>query len=263
MNSVSNYIDYCLAHERYAFSWQQVAYAVPKTEIALRSEILRLTQKKLLLGLRKDFYLILPPRYRAMELLPIELYADILFKELDKPYYLGLFTAAARHGAAHQQVQKSYVVTSGANIRDIAKGNIEISIFNNSVWPKQNIQLHKGDAGVFKVSSPALTAVDLVHYQNKLGGLNRIASTLEELVEAITPQDLKKLLTWYPRISTIQRLGYLMEQLEAETELIELLKNHLKQHTFYPILLKPSTKSKDYHTGNFWQIAPNVELELD
>ncbi|MCD4696723.1 MAG: type IV toxin-antitoxin system AbiEi family antitoxin [Bacteroidales bacterium] len=43
---------------------------------------------------------------------------------------------------------------------------------------------------MFKISSPALTAVDLIHYQTKLGGLNRMLAILEELSEEINENDL-------------------------------------------------------------------------
>ncbi|MFT6441418.1 MAG: hypothetical protein ACJASM_000955 [Salibacteraceae bacterium] len=41
------------------------------------------------------------------------------------------------------------------------------------------------DASIFKISSPTLTALDLIHHQTKLIELNRILAIFEELAEVI------------------------------------------------------------------------------
>ncbi len=97
----------------------------------------------------------------------------------------------------------------------------------------------KSDAGIFKISSPALTAVDLIHHQTKLGGLNRMLAILEELIETINKNDIAELLTWYSHKSTLQRFGFLLEELEADENLSEQIMKHLQQLKFFPVLLSP------------------------
>jgi hypothetical protein len=41
-------------------------------------------------------------------MLPVYLFADDLMKSLKKNYYLGLYSAAAIHGAGHQQPMESH-----------------------------------------------------------------------------------------------------------------------------------------------------------
>lgn len=224
---------------------------------------MRLSRKKEVLTLRQGFYLILPPRYKAFGKLPLELYAEKLFKFLGKPYYIAFFSAAAFHGASHQQVQQSYLMTQIPNLRDIKKGNIYLSISATSKWPTGNIQQRKSDSGIFNISSPALTAIDLIHYQSKMGGLNRILAILEELAEAITPEDIQELLHWYPHTSSIQRLGFLLEELGAVQSLTSHLEGSLKNRNYFPVLLSPEKDSKPGRVNNIWKVDVNIELESD
>lgn len=67
----------------------------------------------------------------------------------------------------------------------------------------------KSDAGIFKISSPALTIVYLIYHQTKLSRINKMLATIEELTEELTEHDLSNLLSWYPNKSTLQRFGFL------------------------------------------------------
>lgn len=263
MSGVSEYIVKLLGYEQYAFSWEELKTSTAKTDTALQNELARLVKKRELISLRAGFYLILSPRYRSYNKLPVELYVERLFKYLKKPYYLAFYSAAAFHGASHQQVQMDYLITRVPNIRHIKKGVIHLNIFATSTWPVKNVIQKKSDAGYFNVSSPVLTAMDLIHYQSKLGGLNRMLAIIEELAEEIKTDDVKDLLTWYPHVSTIQRLGYLLDQVKADHSVIELLQDYLNKHRHFPVLLSPQKNKKAGGTGNPWKVDVNVELESD
>jgi hypothetical protein len=43
-------------------------------------------------------------------MLPINLFIDDMMKSLNKRYYVGLISAAALHGAAHQKPMEYYVI---------------------------------------------------------------------------------------------------------------------------------------------------------
>ncbi|MCC5918873.1 MAG: type IV toxin-antitoxin system AbiEi family antitoxin [Cryomorphaceae bacterium] len=260
---IVDFVENCLTYEQYAFTWDELKATIPKTDIALRHELMRLAEKKEILTLRQGFYLILPPRYKAFGKLPLELYVEKLFKFLDKPYYVAFFSAAAFHGASHQQVQQSYLMTKVPNLRNIKKGNIYLNISTSSNWPVKNIQQKKSDAGLFNISSPALTAIDLIHYQSKMGGLNRVLAILEELAESITPGDIKDLLQWYPHISSIQRLGFLFEELQTDKILLAPFQVYLSEKKFFPVLLSPDKDKKPGKANNLWKIDKNIELESD
>jgi len=261
--SISEYIHQLQTFEEYAFSWTELLNNCNKTETSLKRELSRLVDKKEIINLRKEFYLIIPPRYSKQGQIPIQLYIEKLFKTLDRNYYLGFYSAAKFHGASHLQAQQEYVMIENPKLGDIKKIETHLRFFTSARWPANNIIKKKSDAGIFKISSPALTAVDLIRHQNKLGGLNRMLAILEELFEEITTADLSELLSWYSHKSTMQRFGFLLEELTAEKDLIRLLSNHLSTTKYYPVLLTPKSKQKAGSVHNDWKVDVNIKLESD
>ncbi len=261
--TISNYIKQLQTYEEYAFSWNELLENCNKTDISLKRELSRLVEKKEIINLRKGFYLIIPPRYSKQEQLPIQLYIDKLFKNLERNYYLGFYSAAKFHGASHQQVQRDYIMINTPSLSKIKKKSIDISFLTTSNWPKENILQKKSDAGIFKISSPALTMVDLIHHQTKLGGLNRMLAILEELTEELTDNDITELLTWYPHKSTLQRFGFLLEELQVNENLTRQIKEHLKLSKFFPVLLSPKSNQKPGAIYNTWKVDVNIKLESD
>jgi predicted transcriptional regulator of viral defense system len=154
-------------------------------------------------------------------------------------------------------------MTEKPKLNDIVKLALDIRFFTTAKWPNKNILDKKSDAGIFKISSPALTAVDLIHHQTKLGGLNRMLAILEELAEEINQNDIAELLTWYPHKSTLQRFGFLLEELEADQSLSEQIMDQLKKLKFFPVLLSPKSNQKPGAVDNRWKVDVNVKLEND
>ena len=261
--TVSEYIRQLQSFEEYSFSLEEVTTNSSKAAVAVKREISRLTEKKEILSLRKGFYLIIPPRYSSSEKLPIQLYADKLFKYLDRKYYVGLFSAAKIHGASHQQSQRDYFIIEIPKLIDIKKKSFDIQFLTTGNWPKNNIEIKKSDAGEYKVSSPALTFIDLIHHHTKIGGLNRMLASLEELTEEINEADIKELTSWYSHKSSLQRAGFLLEELIGENTFADIIYEELKQQPYYPVLLSPKKNQKPGSANNRWKIDVNLKLESD
>lgn len=261
--TITDYIRKLLSEEEYSFSLDEIRGAIGKTEIPLKKELERLSEKGEIVNLRKGFYLVITPRYSSAKKLPIQLYCEKLFKYLNRNYYVGLFSAAKFHGASHQQVQRDYLITEKPKFNDISKNTIDIRFFTTTNWSDKNIQQKKSDAGIFKISSPALTIIDLIHHQTKLGGINRMLATIEELIEELTKSDLADLLSWYPNRSALQRFGFLLEELGMEKEFQEMIYSKLKEKNFFPVLLSPKSKEKPGAVDNRWKVDVNVKLESD
>jgi predicted transcriptional regulator of viral defense system len=261
--NAKEYIKYLLSIESYSFSVDEISKATDGTANSLKFELHRLSEKGEVINLRKGFYLIITPRYSTSKKIPIQLYCEKLFKYLNRSYYIGLFSAAKIHGASHQQVQRDYLITDQPKFNDISKNTIDIRFFTTRNWPDKNIQLKKSDAGIYKISSPALTIVDLIHHQTKLGGINRMLACIEELAEELTRADMEELLEWYPNKSTLQRFGFLLEELEINENSQELIYANLKSSKFFPVLLSPKPKEKAGAVDNRWKIDINVKLESD
>jgi len=261
--TVAKYIKLLLSHEEYSFSLDELIQHIDKPETSIKGELSRLIEKNEIVNLRKGFYLIITPRYSSAQKLPIQLYCEKLFKYLDRNYYLGLYSAAKFHGASHQQVHRDYIITEKPKMNDISKSTIDIRFFTMTNWIDKNIQLKKSDAGLFKVSSPALTIVDLIHHQTKLGGINRMLAVIEELSEELIESDIIELLTWYPGKSSLQRFGFLLEELGVNEEMQELIFLNLQTNNFFPVLLSPKSNEKPGAVSNRWKVAVNIKLEND
>lgn len=261
--TVANYIKKLLSYEEYSFSLNELIENIHKSETSIKSELSRLIAKKEIVSLRKGFYLIITPRYSSAQKLPIQLYCEKLFNYLDRNYYVALFSASKFHGASHQQLQRDYVITEKPKFNDISKNTIDIRFFTTSNWSNKNIQIKQADAGIYKVSSPALTIVDLIHYQTKLGGINRMLSVIEELSEEIDESDLIELLSWYPNKSALQRFGFLLEEQGIKEEFQQLIFMRFKTTDFFPVLLSPKSNEKPGAVNNRWKVAVNIKLESD
>lgn len=260
---IADYIRTLQSYEIYAFSNEDVMKNCIAPETTLKTEFVRLRKKKQIQNLRKGFYVIIPAKYQNVSKIPVQLYIEKLFNYIQKDYYLGLYSAAALHGASHQQIQQDYIICSPPAMRDIEKGSFTMKFFQTSHWPQKNIIQKKSDAGLFNVSSPALTLADLLHFQNKLGGINRMLAIIEELAEILQLEDMNELITWYPHVNTFQRMGYLLEQFDVNEEILKTIQKHLDLQKVYPMLLSPTKNEKPGSANNRWKIDVNITLEND
>lgn len=119
-----------------------------------------------------------------------------------------------------------------------------------------------------KISSPELTAIDLLKYSNRSGGLNHIATVLSELVESIDPKKLIALFYKLREDVWFQRLGYLLEHIEPMNETInEQVINAIteclvpRQMRYVP--LAPEISSKGFPRSRKWRIIENTDVEGD
>lgn len=88
-------------------------------------------------------------------------------------------------------------------------------------------------------------------------------STIEELLEEVTPNDLEDLLSWYGNKASLQRLGFLLDQIDQENSLSNLIFQHLEKQKIHPILLKPTNKQRPGSVDNKWKVDTNLQLEND
>ena len=88
--------------------------------------------------------------------------------------------------------------------------------------------------------------------------LNNHQNTREE----ISGPDLSKLLAWHPHRSTLQRLGFLSGEIQADHTLTDQLFDHLKINAFYLVVLSPKKGKKEGTTGNQWKVDVNLKSLL-
>ncbi|MEI9912620.1 MAG: type IV toxin-antitoxin system AbiEi family antitoxin [Bacteroidota bacterium] len=110
-NYLEDYLNKIRSQGRYAFTWIELKDQFDISDKALNQTLYRLKIKKKIAQIRKGFYAIITPEYSRQGMLPVNLFIDDLMKSLNKRYYVGLISAAALHGAAHQQPMEFFVIT--------------------------------------------------------------------------------------------------------------------------------------------------------
>jgi len=188
----------------------------------------RQQRRKALLNPRHGFYVVVPPQFLSWGPPPPAWYLDDLMKHEGHPYYVGLLKAAELHGATHQAVMAFQVVTD-KRMPNIRAGRSIISfVYRKDMASVANALIdQKTDTGRMKISSPELTALDLLRYAHVAGTLDSIATVLRDLAPKLRPRELTKLAPAFER-AVIQRLGYLLDYLK-QPEGAAALHAHLQQ----------------------------------
>lgn len=258
------FIDELRADGKYSFTIDVLRERFSLSDEAFKKSLQRLKRQNAVAMVRKEFYVIVPPEYRAKGIIPTSLFVNDLMKFLNRDYYVGLLNAAALHGAAHQQPQSFSIITEGVPLRKIHNSKVNINFSIKKTWNKKDIVKNKVDTGYMNISSPELTALDLVNYYDEVGGFNRVATVLAELSESIHDNKLVESAKHYDQVVVVQRLGYLLEFVLEEKELSNSLYNYLDSIAFYPTLIRPQRKRPEsMATRNRWKIVTNIEVEAE
>lgn len=261
-----NWINEQIPFGKYTFSREQLSQGFPdNSPDSLKLSLNRLSKKGKILSVHKDFYVIVSPEYSSRGILPPALFIDGLMKFLNRPYYVGLLNAAAFYGAAHQSPQETFVFTTFPSMRSTKKKGILINYISKTTVASKYLEDKKTETGMLKVSSPELTAIDVVQYQKRIGGLNRTASILEELAEAIRLDKITAEFLAENQVSVVQRLGFLFENVIGENEIAEKIYESAKeaQLNFFPVALNSAKKTSGFSGGNRWKVVENTKIELD
>jgi predicted transcriptional regulator of viral defense system len=186
-------------------------------------------------------------------------------KFIEKPYYVGLLNAAAFYGAAHQQPQEFYVFTDFPVLRPTKKKGIKINYISKKVIPQSLLEKRKTETGYLTISSPELTAADLVQFEKRIGGLSRAATVLNELSEVMKPEEIKQGFFKEIPVATIQRLGYLLDKVLDQQTIADFLleQSQTNNLSFFRIPLKTSSGTKGFSSDDKWKVIVNTEIEID
>ncbi len=234
-------------------------------EQIISNELFRLSSQKIIQPVYRGFYVIMPPHYAAKGIIPPIYYVNQLMAYLHKPYYISLLSAAELLGAAHQRPQKFSITTIFPKTTvSTSKNNLLIWSYRREV--PQNLLLSKNsETDIVYYSNAELTAIDLVQYEQYIGGLSRAATVLEELAEQTDfSKDVEKLFA-ITSIPTIQRLGYILDEVLQEkaqaNNLYEQLRTYTKTIRF--VLLSIRHKELLTDKNDRWKINVNATIEID
>ncbi len=251
---------------RYIFTKEDVlALQLPISEQAIQNSLNRLTERGVIMSPWQNFYVAIPTEYKLKGIMPPTFYIDRLMKFLGRDYYVSLLTAAAMNGAAHQHPMVFQVTVNGKPIRSGIKNGTQLVFTLRQDLPLEFTQQLKTQTGYMNVSGPELTALDIVAEEKKIGGLSRAAEVLVELSENTSWDESKLPLLSHYSSNTLQRLGYLLELIEAQqqaNDLFALVKKTGK--TLRKTSLKQEVPvDEGMPVNKRWKIIENYKLEID
>ncbi len=265
-DSLQHWVDQQMIRGKYIFTKEEVlAQGLSQTEESLRTALSRLVRKGMIVSPWQNFYVAVPTEYRLRGEVPPSFYIDRLMKHLGRDYYVSLLSAAALNGAGHQRAMVFQVTVNGAPIRSGIKNGVRLDFTLRNPFPVTYLKQVKTQMGFMNVSSPELTALDLVLNEEKVGGLSRVAEVLMELAENMHFDKKDADLLAFFNAPVIQRLGYLLDLIEEQELADSLLMLAQKQNKlFRKIRLKQSKPHTDEMAiDSRWKVIVNQKIETD
>ncbi len=230
------------------------------SDAAARQALSRLAAKGLIASPARGFYVIVPPGYKRVGCLPGDHFISDLMELRGIPYYVGLLSAAEHHGATHQRPQELQVVLK-KNRPKIVCGGVRVVFVARRNFNAVPTETYNNPYSTTLVSTVEATAIDLVGYVNRSGGLDNVVTVLTELSELIVPRKLVAASKSAP-ILWSQRLGYLLEQVGAGDK-ARLLKKHVRRHARNLTKLMPSNDVEGAHQSDDWKLWVNARMEAE
>lgn len=263
MNDMKNYKDFInLIRSKggYVFSKEEALKQMDTHEGSLKVTLARNIKLGNLVYLGQGLYTIIPPEYKSMGAPPPEWYIDDLMKAHGCHYYVGLLSAAALHGAAHQAPQLFQVICD-KKILPTLIGKSRIHFYYARSIPEIPYQKRNTPTGTINVSTPEGTAFDLIKYMRQSGHLNHVSTVLSELGESIKAQSLKNAALHYSLFYS-QRLGYMLDELGHEDK-TATLNRFVNKNSLRYITLRSDGPVGDFPKNEKWHVIVNEELEPD
>lgn len=259
--SLGTWIDSLQMHGRYSFLRGEANRDSGLSSEAASKALRRAVKTGRLAQPKEYFFVIVPLEYRATGAPPVSWFIHDLMAAMQIPYYVGLLSAAALHGASHHQPQVFQVLTD-RSVRAITVGRTRIDFFASKYITQAKIIEMKTPTGSMRVSSRETTAVDLVRFVKAAGHLDHVASVIAELAPALNPKRLVRALNVVNDIPNAQRLGYLLDLLR-QRQLSEPVHDWIERQVqrFQP--LRPGLPVDAAQQNQRWHLWINAPVEVE
>lgn len=245
---------------RYVFSRADAERATDASNAAIKMTLYRLKKNGAIVGPRRDFFVVVPREYRTAGSPPASWFIDDLMRHQGRGYYVALLSAAALHGAGHQQPMAFQVITDAVE-RGVKVGRVRIEFHSSNLIENAATELVQTETGTMVVSTPETTAFDIVRFPAACGAWNNVATVLAELAEKL---EADKLAAGASRVarSDVQRLGWLLELVE-ENSLADALARSLEGRRLLPTPLTRTRDTADAPLDPRWRVLVNDQVEPD
>jgi len=248
------------------FSLEEARAAFP----ALSSNVLTMSLSRyraqgIIQAVHKGFFVVIPPQYALQKRVPDAYYISQLMNHLGKPYYISLLSAASLWGASHQAVMVTHLMTRLPQSSTSSRKNNTLRWFYRREISSEFLVSKNGETAPIAYSNAELTAVDLVHWAKKIGGMSAVATVLAELRESTNFANAAAGVFKTADVSDIQRLGYLYEVVLGDRAQSETIYSEMKKlsSVLRNVPLVPGSKDTAFRRDARWHIDVNTEVEVD
>ncbi|MCE2928080.1 MAG: type IV toxin-antitoxin system AbiEi family antitoxin [Candidatus Caenarcaniphilales bacterium] len=270
MTTLDDYMKKLRSEGKACFTKEEALKDLGISNVNLNARIQRAKNKGALISPSRNFYVIVVPEDLSQGAPhPADL-TIMLMRHLKINYYCCLLSAAQQYGAAHQRPMIFQVMVS-KRMKKLRFGSVGINfIYKKSLEGLPTLEIAKRE-GYLKVSSPELTAMDLILYTCKSAGLGNVATVLYELIDSISGDKLIELAKHTSGKGWVQRLGYILEQLDSDDEkkakhkarVIAKLAKYLDEQDISYLRLTSEIGVKGCSRNSKWKIIENTTIESD
>ncbi|MHB1241479.1 MAG: type IV toxin-antitoxin system AbiEi family antitoxin [Gammaproteobacteria bacterium] len=183
---------------------------------------------------------------------------EAYFRLRGQAYYLGLLSAAAKHGSSQQAVQVVQVITEKP-MRPITLSRVRLEFHVKVGLHRTPLAEIRGLPAALAISSAAATALDLTTFSKSVGGMARAVEVIAGLLPAIDAAGLRQALAVEPMVTAKQRMGYIFDILGAET-LANIVHQSLPRRTVR-IPLQPAHPATGSPLSTRWNVVDNLGLK--
>jgi predicted transcriptional regulator of viral defense system len=258
--SLDSWVNPLQSRGKYTFL-RQDALAFGFSPESVKKALQRLRRRGRIAKVKNYFYVIVPLEYAHAGSPPPAWFIDGLMEAMGRPYYVGLLSAAAMHGAAHHAPQEFQVVTDRF-VRPLVVARSKIHFFASKYTPHAATTSVKTPTGSMRISTPETTAVDLVRFARAAGQMDHVATVIADLAPTLDARKLLAAVKVVRDVPNAQRLGYILDQVGARP-LTGPLKNWIDRQSSHPVPLRSQQRNRDGAPDRRWRVLVDRSLEIE
>jgi len=259
--TLEQWIDSLQARGQYTFLRAEAVRDSRLSPDTVKKALQRLARRKRVAKVKDYFYAIVPLEYQGAGAPPASWFIRNLMQAMKLPYYVGLLSAAAMHGASHQQPQEFHVFTD-RSVRLIGVGRTTIRFFASKYVARAAVQDMKTQTGMLRVSTPETTVVDIVRFAKSAGHLDHVASVISELAPSLDSRKLLKAVRLVEDVPNTQRLGHILDHLRMR-HLSDPIHKWIEHQRPHPVQLRTGVRDTKCREDRRWHLLISRPIEIE
>lgn len=259
--TLEDWVDERQSAGRYTFLRREALAESGLSSEAVKKALQRLAARGRIAKAKDYFFVIVPLEYSKAGGPPAAWFIHDLMAAMERPYYVGLLSAAALHGASHHQPQEFQVVTDQP-VRPVTVGRAKIRFFTSKFVEAVAVTSVKTPTGAMVVSTPETTVVDLVRFAKASGQLDYVATVIAELSAQLDGKQLLRAVKVVSDVPNAQRLGFILDRVRGQ-KLAEHLKRWVDRQEPNPVPLRSHRRGVEGKVDRRWCVVVDQPLEIE